>query len=110
MRRVPLGPAESLPEVVQIGTIELKPVPPLTLVFESAGTCDLLMTGPDEHGGMSVVRAFRLGPAMFLAALPEPGRWQVVAVCGRRERAVVPATIDARLGGPEVTIRLSWPQ
>ena len=110
VRRVPLGPAESLPEVVQIGTIELNALPPLTLVFEAAGTCDLLMTGPDARTGMSVVRASRLGPAMFQAALPEPGRWHVVAVCGRRERAVMPATIDVRPGGPDVTIRLSWPQ
>ncbi len=56
------------------------------------------------------LRASRLGPAMFQAALPEPGRWHVVAVCGRRERAVMPATIDVVPGRPDVTIRLSWPQ
>jgi hypothetical protein len=110
VRRVPLGPVESLPAVVQIGTIELKPLPPLTLVFEAAGACDLLLTGPDARGGMSVVRASRLGPAMFQAALPEPGRWHVVAVCARRERAVMPATLDLVLGRSDVTIRLSWPQ
>jgi hypothetical protein len=82
----------------------------VTLVFEGAGACDLLLTGPDARSGMSVVRATRLGPAMFQAALPEPGRWHVVAVCGRRERAVTPATIDVRPGGQDLTIRMSWPQ
>jgi hypothetical protein len=110
VRRVPLGPAESLPEVVQVGTIELDALPPLTLVFEAAGACSLLLTGPDARSGMSVIRASRLGPAMFQAAVPEPGRWHVVAVCGPRERAVMPATIDVVPGRPDVTIRLMWPQ
>lgn len=110
IRRVALGPAESLPDVVELGTIELNSLPPVTFVFEAAGACELLIAGPDARAGMSVVRATRLGPAMFRAALPEPGRWHVVAVCGQHERAVLPATIEVRPGAADATVRLSWPQ
>ena len=109
MRRVPLGAAESLPDVVQVGTIELNALPPVLLAFEGAGSCELLMTGPAARSGLSVVRASRVGPAMFQAVLPEPGRWHVVAVCGRRERAVVPPALDVPARGLPATVRLSWP-
>jgi hypothetical protein len=68
LRRIPLGSVESLPPVVDLGTI---------------------------------------GPAMFRASVPEPGGWLVVAICGREERAVVPALLT--IGARDQTIRLAWP-
>jgi hypothetical protein len=110
VRRIPLSPAESLPAVVDVGTIQLDPVPSITLVLEASEGCELLLTGPAARTGMTVLRTTRTGPAMFQAAVPEPGNWYVVAVCGGRERGVVPAIIAIAPGTHERSIRLEWPQ
>ena len=109
MRRFQLGAAETLARVVDLGTIDLSPPPAVTLVLEGAEGCDLLLTGPSGRPGMAVVRARRIGPAMFDARVPEPGRWSIVAACGRQERSVVPAFIDVPAAGPDMSVRLSWP-
>jgi hypothetical protein len=44
------------------------------------------------------------------AVVPEPGRWHVTAVCGGRERAVVPGSIDVPAPARDITVRLAWPQ
>lgn len=108
VRRIPLGPAESLPGIVDVGTLELAPLPALTLVLEGAGACELLLTGPAGRTGMTLVRPTRIGPAMFQATAPEPGAWHVVGVCGGRERAVVPSTIDVTAATHERSVRLTW--
>jgi len=110
VRRVPLGPAESQPAVVDVGTVQLETQPPVTLVLENAGGCGLLLTGPVGRTGLTVVRGSSIGPAMFEAPIPEPGRWQVVAVCGNRERPVLPAVIDVPPGARDLSISLAWPQ
>lgn len=110
VHRVPLGPAETQPPLVDIGTIELGAVAPTIFVLEGSEACDLLITGPVGRTGLAVIRAVRMGPAMFQADLPEAGRWQVVAVCGGRERPVMPAAIDVVPRGHDVTIRLTWPR
>ena len=110
VHRVPLGPAETQPPLVDIGTIELGAVAPTIFVFEGSDACDLLITGPIGRTGLAVVRAVRLGPALFQADLPEAGRWQLAAVCGGRERPVVPSAIDVVPRGHDVTIRLTWPR
>jgi len=110
VRRVPLGPAEGLPPVVDVGTIEIDTLRPVTLVLEGSDGCELLMTGPIGRTGLTVVYSTRLGPAMYQAALPEAGRWHVVAVCNRRERAVVPGILDVSPARADATIRLTWPQ
>jgi hypothetical protein len=110
VRRIPLSPAESLPPVVDVGTIQLDPLPSVTLVLESSEGCELLLTGPAARTGMTVLKPVRTGPAMFQAAVPEPGNWYVVAVCGGRERAVVPAIVAIVPGTHDRTIRLAWPQ
>lgn len=109
MRRIPLASAETLPRIVNLGTVELAPVPPITFVLEASDGCDLLLTGPVGRAGMAVITARRTGPAMFEARVGEPGRWMIVAVCARRERAVAPAFIDVRTNARDLTIRLSWP-
>lgn len=109
VRRVPLAAAEAQARVVDVGTIELVTQSPLTLVLEGADGCGLLLTGPLGRTGLTVVRASSVGPAMFEAAVPEAGRWQVVAVCGGRERAVLPPTISVPPGARDLTVRLTWP-
>lgn len=109
VRRIPLGAAETLPPIIDVGTVELDALPPVTLVLEGSDGCELMLVGPSERTGMTIVRASRLGPSMFQASLPEPGRWMVSAVCGSRERAVVPAAIDLPAGARDRTIRLGWP-
>jgi hypothetical protein len=109
IRRISVGAAETLPRIVDLGTIELAPVPPVTLVLEASDGCDLLLTGPAGRAGMAVISARRIGPAMFEARVSEPGRWMVVAVCARRERAVVPAFVDVPAAARDMSIRLSWP-
>lgn len=109
VRRIPLGSAETLPPIIDVGTIELDALAPVTLVLEGSDGCQLLLVGPSGRTGMTIVRAVRLGPAMFQASLPEPGRWMVSAVCGKRERAVIPAAIDLPAGARDRTIRLAWP-
>jgi len=110
VRRVPLGPADASPPVVDVGTIDINTLLPVTLVLEGSDGCELLMTGPIGRTGMTIARSTRLGPAMFRAALPEPGRWHIVAVCNRRERAVLPGVIDVSAARRDVTIRLTWPE
>ena len=111
IRRVPLGPAESLPPIVDLGVVSLDAAIVLWLVLEASDGCDLLLTGPLGHSGPTVVRSMRLGPAMFEAQLPERGRWLTSAVCGRSTRAVNPPFVDvadAVPGGTVSTVPLSW--
>lgn len=110
VRRVPLGPAESLSGVIDIGDVELAAMAVVTFVLEGEGSCDILLTGPAGRTGMSVLRSSRIGPAVMQAVVPEPGRWHVTAVCGSRERAVVPASIDVPASARDMTVRLTWPQ
>ena len=81
-----------------------------TLVLEDGRACDILLTGPAGRTGMTVVRSARIGPAMSQAVVPEPGRWQVVAACGARERPVLPAWIEVSPSARDITVRLTWPQ
>ena len=109
VKRLPLGAAEGQSGVIDVGDIALSAGISVTFVFEGAGSCDILLTGPAGRTGMSVVRSSRIGPVMFQAVLPEPGRWHTVAVCGTRERAVLPASLDLSPSARDVTIRLTWP-
>jgi hypothetical protein len=110
VRRVPLGQAESLSGVIDIGDVELGGMAVVTFVLEGDGSCDILLTGPAGRTGMSVLRSSRIGPAVVQAVVPEPGRWHVTAVCGGRERAVVPGSIDVPASARDITVRLAWPQ
>jgi len=110
VKRLSLGTADRQAGVIDVGDIELDAGASITFVFEAAGSCEILLTGPAGRTGMSVVRGSRIGPAMFQAAVPEPGRWHTVAVCGTRERAVVPPWLDVSPSARDVTIRLTWPQ
>jgi hypothetical protein len=110
VKRLPLGTAERQAGVIDVGDLELNAGAAVTFVFEAAGSCEILLTGPAGRTGMSVVRSSRIGPAMFQATVPEPGRWNTVAVCGTRERAVLPAWLDLAPSARDVTIRLTWPQ
>lgn len=110
LKRVPLGPSENQAGVIDIGTVELNTAATVTLVLEDGRACDILLTGPAGRTGMTVVRSARIGPAMSQAVVPEPGRWQVVAACGARERPVLPAWIEVSPSARDITVRLSWPQ
>jgi hypothetical protein len=110
VRRVPLGPAESLSGVIDIGDVELGATSLVTFVLEGNGACDILLTGPAGHTEMSVLRSSRIGPAVVQAVVPEPGRWHVTAACGGKERAVVPGSIDVPASARDITVRLAWPQ
>lgn len=108
IRRFPLGPGESLPPVVDLGTFTLEGAGvTVRLVLEGAEGCDVMMSGPVGRSGLSLVRSQRIGPAMFEAAVPEPGAWLVSATCGRQNRVVQPAMIDVTAPGP-LTIPLVW--
>ena len=110
VKRLALGVAERQAGVIDVGDIELNGGASVMFVFEAAGSCEILLTGPAGRTGLSVVRSSRIGPAMFQAIVPEPGRWHTVAVCGTRERAVLPAWLDLSPSARDVTIRLTWPQ
>jgi hypothetical protein len=110
VKRLSLGAAERQSGVIDVGDIELNVGAPVAFVFEGAGSCEILLTGPAGRTGMSVVRSSRIGPAVFQAIVPEPGRWHTVAVCGTGERAVLPAWFDLPPTARDVTIRLTWPQ
>ena len=109
VKRLPLGAAEGQAGVIDVGDIALTAGVSVTFVFEGAGSCEILLTGPAGRTGMSVVRSSRIGPAMFQGVVPEPGRWHTVAICGTRERAVLPAWLDLSASVRDVTIRLTWP-
>jgi hypothetical protein len=110
VKRLSLGAAERQAGVIDVGDIELNAGASVAFVFEGAGSCEILLTGPAGRTGMSVVRSSRVGPAVFQAVVPEPGRWHTVAVCGTRERAVLPAWLDLSPSARDVTIRLTWAQ
>lgn len=110
VRRVPLGAAESLSGVIDIGDVDLGATAVVTFVLEGNGTCDILLTGPTGRTGMSVLRSSRIGPALSQVTVPEPGRWQLVAACGGRERAVVPGVIAVPASARDITVRLAWPE
>ncbi len=109
IKRVPVSAAEALPSVTQLGDIELDDGRAVTIVFEEAGECQPMLTGPVGRTGLTVVRTTRSGPATFTATLPEPGRWNIVALCGARERSVVPSTIDVQSGSSDAPVVLRWP-
>jgi hypothetical protein len=110
VKRLSLGAAERRTGSIDVGDIELNGGVSVTFVFEAAGSCEVLLTGPAGRTGLSVVRGSPIGPAMFQAIVPEPGRWHTVAVCGTRERAVLPAWLDLSPSARDLTIRLTWPQ
>lgn len=110
VKRLSLGAAEKQTGVIDVGDIELNSGASVTFVFDAAGSCEILLSGPVGRTGLSVVRGVRIGPAMFQATLPEPGRWHTVAVCGTKERAVLPGWLDVPPSARDVTIRLTWPQ
>ena len=109
VKRLQLGAAESQAGVIDVGDIALNAGVSVTFLFEGAGSCEIVLTGPAGRTGMSVVRSSRIGPAMFQAVVPEPGSWHTVAICGTRERAVLPGWIDLSASARDVTIRLTWP-
>lgn len=109
VKRVPLPPADALPPLTELGEIELDAGPVLTIVFDESGDCQPILTGPVGRAGLAIVRAERLGPAMFSATLPEPGLWNVSALCGQRERPVTPAVLDVNPDMRDSTISLRWP-
>jgi hypothetical protein len=109
VRRIPLPPAETRPPVTDLGTMTLDERPFATLVFEGSEGCDLMLIGPADRPGMTIVRPARVGPAVFQTELPEPGRWHIGATCGGRERAVRPPIVSIA-GTREQTIRVTWPQ
>lgn len=108
VRRVALGNAESLPRLVDVGTIELGPLPPLTLVLEQSGGCELLLTGPMERLGLTVQSATRVGPSLYRTALPEPGSWLIAARCAGRPRALIQSIVEVPAGAGEQTVHLAW--
>ena len=110
VRRLSLGAAEKQAGLIDVGDVELNGGASVTFVFEAAGSCEILLSGPAGRTGLSVVRSARIGPAMLQAMVPEPGRWHAVAVCGTKERAVLPAWLDVSPSAHDVTIRLTWPQ
>jgi hypothetical protein len=109
VRRIALPPAESLPPLVDVGTVDLAETVRVTLVLEGSDGCELLLTGPAGRLGLTTSRARRVGPAMYEANVPEPGSWHIVALCGADERPVVPPVIQLVPGGFPPSIRLTWP-
>jgi hypothetical protein len=108
IRRFALGPSDQLPPVVDLGIVELEAAAiTVRLVLESSDGCEVRLSGPIGSSGVSLVRSQRIGPAMFEAAVPEPGQWLVSATCARGNRIVQPASIDVQGRGP-VIVPLAW--
>jgi hypothetical protein len=108
VRRFPLGPAESLPAVIDLGRIPLDgTLITVHLVLEASDGCDVRLSGPLGSAGLSLVPSLRIGPAMFEVAVPEPGQWLVSATCGGQTRIVQPTAIDVKGTGP-LTVPLTW--
>jgi hypothetical protein len=108
IKRVAIGPADALPAVTDLGDIELDDGVTVTIVFEEAGNCLPLVTGPAGRAGLTVVRAIRDGPAMFHASVPEPGTWNIVALCGTRERGIFPPAIHIKPGTRDQVVQIRW--
>lgn len=108
VRRVTLGAAGALPRVVDVGTIDLSPLPRLTLVLEESSGCELLLIGPIGRTGLTIYAATRLGASMFEARLPEPGTWSITARCAGQSRALVPLSVTMDDGAGEQTVQLAW--
>jgi hypothetical protein len=108
IRRFALGPSDQLPPVVDLGIVELEAAAiTVRLVLESSDGCDVRLSGPLGSSGMSLVGSQRIGPAMFEAAVPEPGQWLVSATCAHGDRFVQPASIDVEGRGPLI-VPLAW--
>jgi hypothetical protein len=110
VKRLTLARADPKLRVVNVGDVELGDGMSVTFVLEASDGCNLMLAGPEGRAGLTVVRATRLGPALFEARLPEPGRWMLVAACGGRERSVVPGVVDVQASTTETHYRLSWPR
>lgn len=109
VRRLSLGAVERLPPVVDVGIVDLSPLPPLTLVLEESSGCELALAGPIGLAGVTVHRAVRLGASVYQARLPEAGTWLINATCpGGRPRELSPAIVEVVEGGGERTIQLLW--
>lgn len=108
VRRLSLGAAESLPRTLDVGTIDLNPLPRLTLILPESAGCDLLLIGPIGRAGLTIHPAVRLGPAMFEARLPEPGNWSITVRCAGQPRALTPRSINVAGDEGERTIQLAW--
>jgi hypothetical protein len=108
IRRVGVGAADQAARATDVGVIDLSSIVTVSLVLEASEGCDLLLSGPTGRAGMTLMRARRVGPSMFEAAVPEPGRWLVAATCGTRERIVLPSAIDVSGGATPASIPLVW--
>lgn len=109
VRRIPLAPVEQLPSVLDLGDIELQSSITVLVTAPGGEGCQLHAVGPFGQVGLTVVRGAPAADGSQILRLPEPGRWALSLVCGRRELLVQPPMIDVASDLPdqrfEVTVR-----
>ena len=85
--------ANSLPDVTELGDIEL-PAPIRLTVRLPRGGCELVAVGPIGSLGMGrVTSTFDLRDGAYRFALPETGFWWLEAICDGESRALVPPAV-----------------
>lgn len=89
--RIPL-PRAGLP-IVELGDIDLGSPVTVRMVLDQDPGCQVRATGPIARPGLQIVMGARTGPGLFMIRLPEEGSWEFGLLCGRDERALVPAIV-----------------
>jgi hypothetical protein len=92
VKRIPL-PRVTLP-LLDVGDLDLGSPIDVTVALDHDPGCDLRSVGPLGRAGLQVVGGTRHGPGLFRLVFPEEGAWVVQLVCGREERALVPAVVS----------------
>jgi hypothetical protein len=93
--------------VVELGDIELGRPIAVTVTLDQDPGCDLRATGPIGRAGLQIVAATRTGPGLFTLTVPEEGSWELVLLCGRTERALVPSIVRVSVRDGPRDVRLS---
>lgn len=101
-----LGSVASLPQVTELGPIELGAAIRLFVRLDGWDRCELHAAGPFGSSGLTLVTAVPAGPGLRRFELPEPGRWVLTLACGSRELALIPPVIDVGPDTPELVVEV----
>lgn len=95
--RAELGEAAALPQVTDVGEINLDDPVEVELLLELPAGCELRAAGPMGTAGLTAIRATRASPSRWILRPPHAGRWLVAGVCAGQEIALEPALITVPL-------------
>ena len=97
-RRLELGDARSLGEIVEIGDIRLEEPREFDVFVDLPEGCRLQAAGPLGVAGLSVLSPTSVAPGRWRFAPPSSGRWVFAGICGTQEIGLDPAVLDIRPG------------